>query len=319
MFQGMEYVYQVYLDKSFSKAAARLFISQPSLSANVKRVEARIGYPIFDRSTKPLGLTECGKEYIHCAEEILGIQKGFSDFIHDWGNLKTGSLTLGGSNVFSSWILPPLISDFVATYPSIKIDLLEENTAQLAQQLQNGALDLVLDNTTLDPDIFDSRLFREEHLLLAVPGSFSVNDTLKEFQIPDSLIHNGNFLDDEFPTVPLKYFQKEPFIMLKSQNDTGKRARRICQDSDFHPHVVLNMDQQMTAYNICQSGLGISFIGDIMLSRIPRNQDVVYYKLPAAHNRRKICFYWKKGRYFTRAMEEFLKLACDSEVPPVSD
>ena len=60
MFQGMEYVYEVYLEKSFSKAAEKLFISQPSLSANVKRVEHHIGYPIFDRSTKPLSLTECG-------------------------------------------------------------------------------------------------------------------------------------------------------------------------------------------------------------------------------------------------------------------
>ena len=71
MFQGMEYVYQVYKDKSFSKAAANLFISQPSLSANVKRVEKKVGFPIFDRSTKPLSLTECGKEYIRCVEEIL--------------------------------------------------------------------------------------------------------------------------------------------------------------------------------------------------------------------------------------------------------
>ena len=47
MFQGMEYIYEVYKEKSFSKAAAALFISQPSLSANVKRVENRIGYPIL--------------------------------------------------------------------------------------------------------------------------------------------------------------------------------------------------------------------------------------------------------------------------------
>ena len=47
MFQGMEYVYEVYKEKSFSKAAANLFISQPSLSANVRRVEARIGYPVY--------------------------------------------------------------------------------------------------------------------------------------------------------------------------------------------------------------------------------------------------------------------------------
>lgn len=83
MFQGMEYVYEVYKEKSFSKAAASLFISQPSLSANVRRVENRIGYPIFDRSTKPLSLTECGRQYIQCVERIMNIERDFSDFIND--------------------------------------------------------------------------------------------------------------------------------------------------------------------------------------------------------------------------------------------
>ena len=88
MFQGMEYVYQVYLEKSFSKAAEKLFISQPSLSANVKRVEQHIGYPIFDRSTKPLSLTECGAQYIKAIEKIKSIQNEFDGFVNDWGDLK---------------------------------------------------------------------------------------------------------------------------------------------------------------------------------------------------------------------------------------
>ena len=96
MFQGMEYVYEVYLEKSFSKAAEKLFISQPSLSANVKRVEHHIGYPIFDRSTKPLSLTECGVQYIKAVEKIKSIQNEFEGFVNDWGDLKKGALTLGG-------------------------------------------------------------------------------------------------------------------------------------------------------------------------------------------------------------------------------
>ena len=57
MFQGMEYIYTVYKEKSFSKAAKKLFISQPSLSATVKRIEKKIGAPVFDRSTKPVSYT----------------------------------------------------------------------------------------------------------------------------------------------------------------------------------------------------------------------------------------------------------------------
>ena len=103
MFQGMEYIYTVYQEKSFSKAARKLFISQPSLSATVKRVEEHIGYPIFDRSTKPLTLTEFGKRYISSVEQIICVEHEFSSFMNDWGGLKTGKLVLGGSSLFSSW------------------------------------------------------------------------------------------------------------------------------------------------------------------------------------------------------------------------
>ena len=92
MFQGMEYIYTVYQEKSFSKAARKLFISQPSLSATVKRVEEHIGYPIFDRSTKPLTLTEFGKRYISSVEQIISVEHEFSSFMNDWGGLKTGKL-----------------------------------------------------------------------------------------------------------------------------------------------------------------------------------------------------------------------------------
>ena len=70
MFEGKKYVYEVYKTRSFSKAAANLYISQPSLSATIKKIEARLGTPIFDRSTSPIMLTECGEKYIHYVEHL---------------------------------------------------------------------------------------------------------------------------------------------------------------------------------------------------------------------------------------------------------
>lgn len=313
MFQGMEYVYEVYKEKSFSRAAANLFISQPSLSANVRRVENRIGYPIFDRSTKPLSLTECGKQYIQCVERIMNIERDFSDFINDWGGLKTGSLVLGGSNLFSSWFLPPMIAEFASCYPHIQIRLVEESTVKLTKMLQRGIIDMVLDNTNLDPEIFDSRLYQEEHLILAVPRSFSINKKLENFQLSVPDIQTSRFLAPDFPSVPFSQFRKEPFIMLKQENDTGKRAMDICRENHFEPIVVFEMDQQMTSYNVTCSGMGISFIGDIMISKVSPHPNVVYYKLPLKDNCRNICFYWKKGRYLSRAMEEFLNMSKQKE------
>lgn len=307
MFQGMEYIYEVYKEKSFSKAAANLFISQPSLSANVKRVEKRIGYPVFDRSTKPLGLTECGEKYIQAVEHILDVQNNFENFIKDLGELKTGSLNIGGSNFFSSWVLPPLIADFSKKYPSIKISLVEESTSKLAHLLQTGKLDLMVDNCILDDDIFDRALYQKEHLLLAVPKNFPVNQELKDYQISIDSIRSGQYLTEDIPAVSLAAFDDAPFIVLRPDNDTGKRALHICQENHFSPNIVFQIDQQMTAYNITCSGMGVSFIGDMLLSRVPVNPELVFYRLPGKNCSRNVYFYRKKGRYLSRVMEEFLK------------
>lgn len=308
MFQGMEYVYEVYKERSFSKAASNLFISQPSLSANVKRIERKIGYPIFDRSTKPLGLTECGQHYIRAIEHIIQAENEFTDFINDWGELKTGQLVLGGSSFFSSWVLPPLIGKFSRKYPLVKPVLLEENTSTLARYLQSGHMDFLLDNCELESTIFDRYVYREEHLLLAVPKSLAINKALCAYQVPTSSIKNGTFLKENIPAVPLSAFSDAAFIFMKQENDTGKRAAYICQEQHFHPRILFELDQQMTSYNVTCSGMGISFIGDMLISLVPQNPDVVYYRLEGSASVRNIYFYWKHGRYISHAMNAFLKL-----------
>ena len=66
------------------------------------------------------------------------------------------------------------------------------------------------------------------------------------------------------PAVSLQAFTNETFIFMKQENDTGKRAARICQEHHFHPRVLFELDQQMTSYNVTCSGMGISFIGDLL-------------------------------------------------------
>ena len=79
MFVWKKYVYEVYKERSFTKAAQNLYISQPSLSARIKKIEEIIGEPLFDRSTTPLQLTEVGKVYIEAAEEITQIEQRLKD------------------------------------------------------------------------------------------------------------------------------------------------------------------------------------------------------------------------------------------------
>ena len=308
MFRGMEYVYAVYKEKSFSKAAEKLFISQPSLSANVKREEQCVGYPIFDRSTKPLGLTEPGRKYIETVEKILMMQNEFSEYIDDLGELKTGKLVLGGSSLYSSWVIPPLMGEFSKRYPQVKLELIEETTANLQKMLQGGEVDLVLDNCEMDEEIFGRQFYCKEYLVLAVPKHLPINDELKEFQVDVRAVRDLNFLEDAVPKVDLSVFSEEPFILLKPENDTRVRAMELCTQHNFIPNIVFELDQQMTSYNVTCSGMGISFISNTLISKVPETTDVVYYKLSGEQSSRNLHFYWKRNSYFSKVMQEFLHL-----------
>ena len=311
MFSNPEYVYEIYKERSFSKAAKNLYISQPALSVTIKRIENRIGTPIFDRSTNPIGLTECGEKYIEVIKQYMDLQAGFRNYLSNLEELKVGCVNVGGSNLFTSCLLPPIIACFKSRYPSVEINVTEANTPLLDQKLMDGSLDLVLDNYVFDEETHSAVRYRTENLLLAVPAGLAVNERLKRFRIAPEDIVSGAFLDASVPAVPFEAFADEPFILLKNGNDTRDRAMKIFEAHHIRPNIVLSLDQQMTSYNVSCSGIGISFVSDTLVMNTYPNPDIIFYKLDPELASRSLCFFHRKGKYVTRAMEEFLHIAAE--------
>lgn len=308
MFVWKKYVYEVYKERSFTKAAQNLYISQPSLSARIKKIEEIIGEPLFDRSTTPLQLTEVGKVYIEAAEEITQIEQRVENYINDLAGLKTGNLAVGASTLFAAYVVPSLITQFNQKFPDIHIQLIEGNTAELEEMLGSNALDFVIDNYHYDSILYNKELYCEENILLAVPKHFAVNEELGMYQLSYKNIKNKNYLNQKYPAVPLGRFADLPFIMLTQGNDTRTRGDRLCRNVGFKPNIVLEFNQQSTAYMASSTQLGATFISDILVSQLPTFENLVYYKLDGEEAKRKVFFYYKTHKYKTRVMEEFVRM-----------
>ena len=308
MFVWKKYVYEVYKERSFTKAAQNLYISQPSLSARIKKIEEIIGEPLFDRSTTPLQLTEVGKVYIEAAEEITQIEQRVENYINDLAGLKTGNLAVGASTLFAAYVVPSLITQFNQKFPDVHIQLIEGNTAELEEMLGSNALDFVIDNYHYDSILYNKELYCEENILLAVPKHFAVNEELGMYQLSYKNIKNKNYLNQKYPAVPLGRFADLPFIMLTQGNDTRTRGDRLCRNVGFKPNIVLEFNQQSTAYMASSTQLGASFISDILVSQLPTFENLVYYKLDGEEAKRKVFFYYKTHKYKTRVMEEFVRM-----------
>lgn len=308
MFVWKKYVYEVYKERSFTKAAQNLYISQPSLSARIKKIEVIIGEPLFDRSTTPLQLTEVGKVYIEAAEEITQIEQRVENYINDLAGLKTGNLAVGASTLFAAYVVPSLITQFNQKFPDVHIQLIEGNTAELEEMLGSNALDFVIDNYHYDSILYNKELYCEENILLAVPKHFAVNEELGMYQLSYKNIKNKNYLNQKYPAVPLGRFADLPFIMLTQGNDTRTREDRLCRNVGFKPNIVLEFNQQSTAYMASSTQLGATFISDILVSQLPTFENLVYYKLDGEEAKRKVFFYYKTHKYKTRVMEEFIRM-----------
>lgn len=309
MFGGMNYVYEVYKEQSFSKAAENLYISQPALSAMIKKVENKVGMPLFDRSTSPIQLTECGKKYIKTAEKIMDLEDGFAYYVGNLQGLKIGRLSVGGTYLFSSFILPPIIEQFRKTYPQVKFSLFEGHTSLLEQKLFAGELDIIIDNYILDSGIYEKEKFMEERLLLVVPSSFESNRNAEKYQLTAGDIKQNLHVSDTFPGVSLKKFKEEPFVMLRSHNDTRERVDAILKRAGVQFNYTLKLNQLLTTYHLTEYGMGASFVSDTVVKSMPENPNVVYYKIDDPAAVREVYLYYKKNKYLTRSMIEFIKIA----------
>lgn len=308
MFQLKNYVLEIYRTGSFSQAAANLYVSQPSLSASIRRLEQKIGEPLFDRSTHPVQLTPCGKAYIHAAQIITSAEDDFDIFVKEYGNCQTGKLVIGGSNMNISFILPPLVKRFQAAYPGIRLEFQEGNIDDLKQQLLEGKLDFIIDSCQMDPERFRAFAYQSENLLLAVPVDFPCNVVLQDYRMTKQEILANQHTDPKQRVLPLEKLEGVPFVFLTPETDTYKRASKLCESAGLKPNVLLSFHQQATVFHTICAGIGAAFVSDRLIKNVQADPALYYYRLGGPESVRDIQFFKKKEKLMSRAMQAFLDI-----------
>lgn len=309
MFSKYKYVYTVYKEQSFTKAAQKLFISQPSLSVAIKNTEKKIGAPVFERTGVGISLTEVGKSYIEACENMLRSEKEFERRLYDIYNLNSGHISVGGSNYLSSYVLPKVINDFCKLYPNIEVTLTEAHSIAMAQMIKDDVIDIMVDSFDRVDDAYELYPLVKERTFLCVPWDNPINQKLAKYIIPAMDICENKLDYSQAPTVPMQMFKDEKFIILKSGNDMHRRAMDIFAESHIMPDVALFVDQLNISYAVSQSGMGLCFVTDTILRYMKAYDEVALYNIDTKHAERTLYMGYKKGRYVTNAMKEFINIA----------
>lgn len=159
----LEYIIAVDTYRHFSTAAAQCFVTQPTLSMQVQKLEEALGSKIFDRSKQPVIPTETGEEIILQARKILHEVKMIYQLISDKQGVLKGDLRIGIIPTLAPYLLPMFLQPFLTKYPEIKIKVKEMTTDVIIEKLKAGKIDAGLLVTPLqDTGIIEYPLFYEE-------------------------------------------------------------------------------------------------------------------------------------------------------------
>ncbi|GAB2987761.1 hydrogen peroxide-inducible genes activator [Mucilaginibacter puniceus] len=145
----LEYIVAVDTYRSFVAAAEKCFVTQPTLSMQIQKLEDTLGVKLFDRSKQPVTPTEIGIDIIAQARILLAESEKIKEIITDRQKELSGELKVGIIPTISPYILPKIINGFVNKYPQVKLIVWEQTTENIIQQLKLGTIDCGILSTPL--------------------------------------------------------------------------------------------------------------------------------------------------------------------------
>lgn len=302
----MNYIKAIAEVRSISVAAENLGISQPALSAHLKKKEKEIGAEIFDRSKKPIQLTEAGKAYLEYIQKCNALENEFQQKVADLEGLKSGKLTIGGASFFNSAYLPKTIKVFQEKYPGIQLEIVDDKVPELVNAAWRGDIDLFITPIKEDEERFHFEELAEETIYLAVPADWDINRRLKakavrEGEKPKPL-NESEFQD----------LCKYPFILLSKSQDIGKKAEELFALFHCRPTKVIRAEQTITTLALSASGVGISLISRQSILTSQFSKSPILYLADEKICKRKLYIAYPRNKYLSKAACEFICLLRDT-------
>ena len=312
MEQFEKYVYKIYEKRSFSAAARALFVSQPSLSARVAKLEKDLGFKIFDRTSSPLGLTKKGRIYIEYLEEILQSETNMRARINQLSDANSGTITVGGLCHSAYCILPALCREFQKRFPNVIVDLHVGNTRNiggLLDSVKKQGMDLVL-TYRYDYTEFCAVPLMDERLVIAINKRNPEVQSLLPLAVTRDELLSGSY-DKSKELTDFSIFKDVSFFRFTNIGNTVnsfmERLEGNCKVSQYR---IINKEHLSMQYNLLRAGFATMIASDLhAMSPIFDCDDILYLipDCPEAH--RTLHFVMKNGGDENMVVKSFISLA----------
>lgn len=277
----MEYFQMVCRLNNLTRAAERLHVAQPAISVAMQKLEEELGVQLFSRSQKQFTLTTEGQVFLARVEDILSRTQDAILEMHEYRELRKGTIKLGVPPMIGSYLFPHIFAGFKQVYPSLDLSVIEEGSLAIRGMLERDELDLGIVITCHMSPLLQSELITSGEILVCLSPFHPLAGVEK---------------------VDFAQLRQEPFILLKEDTYHRQVILQQCKRHNFEPNIILASSQIDTIRGLVARGVGISFLFDVVARKDPQIQCVPLAEPLCI----EIGLAWKKDRYFSKASQAFL-------------
>lgn len=216
----LKYVLAVAEHKNFTLAAEKCFVTQPTLSMQIQKIEEELNIQIFDRTKKPIQLTDIGLKIVTQAKNIVNEADRIQDIVEQQKGFIGGEFRLGIIPTIMPTLLPMFLNNFIKKYPKVKLIIEELNTEEILTKLKNGNLDAAIAATPLEDEKIKEIVLYFEPFVAYIPEN-NVNFQKEEIEIDDLNINEILLLQDGH------CFRDGILNLCKNVNDNGPKSFQI--------------------------------------------------------------------------------------------
>ncbi len=236
----MRWLLELYRQMNFTKAAENLFVTQSSLSQCLQRVEKEVGFQIFSRTKRQIAITENGKALLSTLQNMVWEYDKCLDKIYAHDNAPFSDIEIGVTPYVSTF-LSEKIYHIQQTFPDVNIRIYESSTYDLINKFEDGTIQVLSTNATLDNSLYAKTILDEFRLFILLrkgsPVACHAKDTGGEYKELDPI-----------------YLKDEPLALTSSGSRSRQMALDVISEAGLHPEFVQSVNRPVTLCRLAMTG-----------------------------------------------------------------
>lgn len=281
--RDLKYIVAVADSQHFGRAAEICHITQPTLSAQIKKLEEFLGVAIFERSHKGVLLTPVGAQIVSKARIILKEVESLRDLAHSSGDPHSGSVKLGIIPTLAPYLLPLIVPALRKHFPKLSLLLYEKQTQTLLEQVKEGQLDGVILALPVDDEGLTTQMLFHEKFFVALPSKHHLQNKTQ---------------------ISVKDIEEEPLLLLEEGHCLRQQALEVCHRNPLKQKTNFSATSLETLRQMVAAEAGITLLPELATRvKFPNDEGIAIRHFPSPEPTREIALLWRN----TSSMQSILR------------